>query len=67
MGVFIGPFALFESLLYLSKERQELETTHGSQAGFYIAVLIGIAISALGLLISFFLLRYAFRGNTKTD
>jgi ABC-type Fe3+ transport system permease subunit len=44
-------------------EHQERQSMQASWFGFFFAVLFALGIVAVGILISFFLLRYAVRGN----
>ncbi|MGC2753315.1 MAG: hypothetical protein WCA40_13230 [Candidatus Acidiferrum sp.] len=39
---------------------------HGSWFGLLVAALIAVGFAAFGVLVSFYLLRYAFRGNKQT-
>jgi hypothetical protein len=63
LGVLAAAFAIFESLLFLISEHQEIAAMHGSWFGLFIAGLLALGFAAFGVLVSFFLLRYALRGN----
>lgn len=66
LGFLAAPLAIFESLLFLVSEHQEMESIHGSWFGLLVAALIAVGFAAFGVLVSFYLLRYAFRGNKQT-
>jgi ABC-type sulfate transport system permease component len=66
LGALAGPIAIFLSFLFLVSEHQEMEAMHGSWSGLFVAALIALGFAAFGVLVSYYLLRYALRGN-KTD
>ncbi len=66
LGVLAAPFAIFESLLFMVSERQEMQSMQGSWSGLFVAAVFALGFAAFGVLVSFFLLRYALRGN-KTN
>jgi hypothetical protein len=66
LGVLAGPIAIFVAFLFLVSEHQEMEAMHGSWFGLLVAALIALGFAVFGVLVSYFLLRYALRGN-KTN
>jgi hypothetical protein len=66
LGVLAAPSTIFLSLLFLVSEHQEMEAMHGSWFGVLFAALFALGFAAIGILVSFFLIRYALRGN-KTN
>jgi hypothetical protein len=66
LGVLAAPSTIFLSLLFLVSEHQEMEAMHGSWFGLLVAALFALGFAAIGVLVSFKLLRSAFRGNRQT-
>jgi hypothetical protein len=66
LGVLAAALAILLSLLFLDSEHQEMRAMHGSWFGFFVVVLLALVFAAFGFLVSFFLIRYALRGN-KTN
>jgi hypothetical protein len=65
-GVRAAAFAIFESLLFLVSERQEMEAMHGSCYGLFLAGLPALGFAAFGVLVSFFAsIRFARQPDIK--
>jgi hypothetical protein len=67
LEVLAAASAIFESLLFLVSERQEMEAIHGSWLGLFFAGLLALGFAAFGVLVSFFLFRYALRGKKTNE
>jgi hypothetical protein len=65
LGRVLGLLAIFEPLLFVANELQEMKSYDGpiSIPGAMDASLLVLGVALLFALASYFLLRYAFRGN----